>query len=341
MAPLAHTLVLLAMVMATTTNKVKFLGMPQGSSIGNGGGCRHAMTELLPALKHLEFQQNPLFARVWVKAAAEWQRRGAPVTPLPSEQAIALMAYTMKDMYNEFNNAVHMVGRSRQEYRDNFHFKALHFLLTQAVSTLRDAEKGLCMQSFRKVCGVPFKAKLGDTIHFGELVAISINETTRRCPWKQTFFQVYTCQSVKIGLFSHNSLNCEILIPPFETLEVTQVTETEDETVIQLRSTGTSSNDDCVWLPGDTTGDSPVWEQGHPVLGTPIEGMGTGATMTGQRDGDPHIWKRTETALPWEEQGQGQGQSLFQPYGSVSLAPFHLGRLLLATTALAVATRIL
>ncbi|NXP41910.1 NARE ribosyltransferase, partial [Leiothrix lutea] len=264
MAPLAHTLALLAMVMATMANEVKPLDMARVSSIGSGGGCRRAMTELLPALKRSEFQQNPLFARVWAEAAAEWQRWGPLESPLSPDQATAIMAYTMKDVYKEFNDAVRVAGRSRQEYRDNFHFKTLHVLLIQAMARLRDAQKGQCMEVFRRVCGVQFEAKRGDIVHFGELFSSLLSETTANCSWKETLFKVYTCQGVDVSFFSHNSLNCGILIPPFEIFEVTQVTKTGDKAVIQLRSTGTSSNDDCEWLEGDTTGDS-LGGRGHPL----------------------------------------------------------------------------
>ncbi|TRZ09750.1 hypothetical protein HGM15179_017360 [Zosterops borbonicus] len=238
-SPLAHTLALLAIVMATMAIKVT----PRQISAHTGYG--HAMTELSPALNHSEFQQNPLFAQVWVKAAAEWQRRGPPESPLSPEQATAIVAYTMKDMYKEFNNAVRMAGRSYQQYRDNFHFKTLHVLLTQALATLRDAQNGACQEILQKVCGVRFEAKRGDTLRFGEIASMSLNETTGNCSGKETLFQVYTCQGVDISFFSDNSQSWGVLIPPFETFEVTQVKETGDKAVIQLRSTRTCSFDDC------------------------------------------------------------------------------------------------
>ncbi|XP_066062035.1 NAD(P)(+)--arginine ADP-ribosyltransferase 2-like [Chamaea fasciata] len=273
MAPLVGNLALLAMVMATMAIEV----MPRYSSTASDMGCQRAMTELLPALNYSEFQKNPLFARVWVKAMAEWQRWGAPESPLSPAQATAIMAYTMKDMYQEFNAAMRVARHSPQEYRDNFHFKTLHFLLTQAVATLRDAQKWKCTELHQKVCGVQFEAKHGDIVHFGEFLSTLLSETSGNCSWKVTFLHVYTCQGVDIGFFSDNSLNCGLLIPPFETFEVTQITKTRDKAVIYLRSTGTHSINDCEWLQG----------------------------------------------------------------GSISMAPFHLGGFLLATTVMAVATGIL
>ncbi|TRZ10083.1 hypothetical protein HGM15179_017017, partial [Zosterops borbonicus] len=72
---------------------------------------------------------------------AEWQSHGSRVSPLSSpDQAIAIMAYTMPDVHRDFNAAVRVAGRSPQQYRKNFHYKMLHFLLTQALRTLRDAQ---------------------------------------------------------------------------------------------------------------------------------------------------------------------------------------------------------
>ncbi|XP_039569285.1 GPI-linked NAD(P)(+)--arginine ADP-ribosyltransferase 1-like [Passer montanus] len=116
MATLAHTLALLAM--ATTAVEMIPLDMAQDSFDDQYRGCGPAMTAALPALNSSEFQQNPVFAQAWSKATAEWQRRGSPLSPLASPaQAIALMAYTMKDVYKKFNDAVRVAGRSSQEYR--------------------------------------------------------------------------------------------------------------------------------------------------------------------------------------------------------------------------------
>uniref|UniRef100_A0A8C3QMZ0 NAD(P)(+)--arginine ADP-ribosyltransferase n=1 Tax=Cyanoderma ruficeps TaxID=181631 RepID=A0A8C3QMZ0_9PASS len=265
------------MTVATVAIEVKPLDMAQDSFDDQYRGCGPAMTAALPALNRSEFQKNPLFAQVWVKAAAKWQMRGPPDSPLSPAQATAIMAYMMDDLHKEFNSALRAAGRSPQEYQDNFHFKTFHFLLTQALGTLRDALKGECKELLHQICGVQFKAKRGDTVRFGEFTSMLLNETTGECPGKETLLQVCTCQGVEIRYFSDNLQNWGVLIPPYETFEVTQVTETRDKAVIQLRSSGTYSKYNCEWLKG----------------------------------------------------------------GSISMTPFHLGGLLLATTALALATGIL
>ncbi|NXL71462.1 NARE ribosyltransferase, partial [Leptocoma aspasia] len=251
---LLWTLALLAMTVATTAITVVPLDMAWDSFDDQYRGCGHAMTQLLPALNHFEFQQNPLFARVWVNAVTQWQRRGPPVTPLSPAQAIALMTYTMKDMYKVFNAAVRVAGRSRQEYQDNFHFKTLHFLLTDALATLRDARGPPCHRVFRGVRGVRFEARRGDAVRFGQFTSTSLHKEIAQQFGTDTVFQVQTCQGVDIREFSSNPSEEEVLIPPFETFEVTNVTQEGDRAWIQLCSTGTFSRYRCEWLRRDIMG---------------------------------------------------------------------------------------
>ncbi|NXK70987.1 NARE ribosyltransferase, partial [Sylvietta virens] len=257
MAPLARALALLAMAVATTANQV----LPQDKTLDTFDdqyqGCRPAMIEALPALNRSEFQQNNLFAQVWVKAAAEWQKRGPPVSPLSPDQATAIMAYTMVDLYMEFNNATRTAGSSPRQYRDNFHFKTLHFLLTDALATLRDAQAGHCLDVFLQDCEGLSEAKDGDTVRFVQFSVTSLSKPTQQCPGKEMLFQVHTCHGVEIASFSEQPQHWNVvLIPPFETFKVTEVTQQGNKEVIQLSSSGTYSKYNCEYLKGDATGDS-------------------------------------------------------------------------------------
>ncbi|NXU96913.1 NRT2 ribosyltransferase, partial [Cettia cetti] len=258
MAPLAHTLALLAMTVATAAIEVVPLDMALDSFDDRYWECGAAMTAALPALNRSEFQQNPLLAKVWVKAAAKWQSWGPPETALSPDQATAIVAFTMDDLHIAFNDAVRVAGSSPQQYRDNFHFKTLHFLLTQAQATLRDvlAPAGECHNVLQQVCGVQFGASRGQRVRFGEFRLMSLSKPTDKCSGKETVFHVHTCHSVDIKFFAVHLQNLRVVIPPFETFEVTEVIQQGDKTVIHLRSTGTFSKYNCEWLKGDTTGDS-------------------------------------------------------------------------------------
>uniref|UniRef100_A0A8C5NNU7 NAD(P)(+)--arginine ADP-ribosyltransferase n=1 Tax=Junco hyemalis TaxID=40217 RepID=A0A8C5NNU7_JUNHY len=265
MAPLAQTLALLAMAMATTavtTVNVIPLDMAPDSFDDQYQGCGPAMKAALLTLSGSEFQQNKEFAEVWVKAAAKWQSRGPPVSPLSPDQATAIMAFTMT---RTFNDAVRVVGRSRQLYQDNFHFKTLHFLLTDALATLRDAQKGQCRDAFLKVCNIRFETQRGDTVRFSQFMPVFPSKQIGECPSErlETVVKLHTCHGVEIQFFSEHREPAIVLIPPFETFDVTQYTQEGDKAQIRLQSTGTFSKYNCEWLGGNTTGDS--WgEWGQP-----------------------------------------------------------------------------
>ncbi|XP_030820791.1 GPI-linked NAD(P)(+)--arginine ADP-ribosyltransferase 1-like [Camarhynchus parvulus] len=129
MALLAQTLALLAMTVTTAAIKVVPLDMARDSFDEQYQGCTPAMITALPGLNHFEFQVNPLFTQTRVKAEAAWHKRGI---------------------------------------LENFHFKTLHFLLTQALVTLRHAQNGQCHHVFRGVHDVRFQARCGQKVRFGQ-----------------------------------------------------------------------------------------------------------------------------------------------------------------------------
>uniref|UniRef100_A0A8C5J1V8 NAD(P)(+)--arginine ADP-ribosyltransferase n=1 Tax=Junco hyemalis TaxID=40217 RepID=A0A8C5J1V8_JUNHY len=215
--------------------KVVPLDMARDSFDDQYRGCSPAMMAVLPALHNFEFQVNPLFTQTWVKAEAEWRKRGSPVSPLASPaQAVALMAYTTKDIYKDFNAAVRVAGHSRQEYRNNFHFKTLHFLLTKQ-----------CHHVFRGVHDVRFQARRGQKVRFGQFTSTSLSKEVAQKYGTDTIFEVQTCHGVDIQAFSFYLSNQEVLIPPYETFKVTKITRNGKKAWITLRSSGTYSKHNC------------------------------------------------------------------------------------------------
>ncbi|XP_037982894.1 NAD(P)(+)--arginine ADP-ribosyltransferase 2-like, partial [Motacilla alba alba] len=226
--------------------KVVPLDMAKDSFDDQYRGCGPAMIAELPHLYSFEHVMNYVFANGWYHADAEWKKRGSPVSPLATPwHGIVLMAYTSQDVYKEFNAAMRMAGRSLQEYRNSFHFKTLHFLLTQAVVTLRHAQKAKCHHVFRGVRDIRFQAQKGRKVRFGQFASASPHKEVALHFGTDTIFEVYTCHGVNIQKFSMYPGEEEVLIPPFETFEVTKVIRNGKRSRIWLRSAGTFSKYNC------------------------------------------------------------------------------------------------
>ncbi|XP_014749775.1 PREDICTED: GPI-linked NAD(P)(+)--arginine ADP-ribosyltransferase 1, partial [Sturnus vulgaris] len=251
MALLALTVALLAVPVATMAMEEVALDMAPASFDDQYRDCGLAMSRALPALKRSDFQNNAEFARVWPEAESKWQGRESRVSPLSPAQASAITAYTMNYLYKDFNEKVSVAGISPQQYRQNFHYKTLHFLLTDALATLRDAGKGQkCHCVVRGVNDKVFKAKLGATVRFGRFTSASLCENVAQGFGTHTVFRVRTCQGASIREFSEYPDEDEVLIPPFETFNVTKVIPKGDEVEIHLNSTGTYSKYNCEWVTG-------------------------------------------------------------------------------------------
>ncbi|XP_059724657.1 GPI-linked NAD(P)(+)--arginine ADP-ribosyltransferase 1-like [Haemorhous mexicanus] len=281
------TLPLLAMTAMTTATTgvppggtatpVVALDMAPDSFDDQYRGCGRAMAAELPALNRSELQRGGHWAEGWALAAAQWRVRPSPRSPrspLSPAQAMALLAYTAPvPLHRTFNAAVRAAGRSRREYRDNFHFKTLHFLLSQALVALRDARGPRCHRAFRGVRGLRFAARRGDLVRFGHFASASLRNESSWSFGTDATFQVLTCQGVAIREFSFFPHEEEVLIPPFETFEVTDVTnvtEGGDKVRIRLRSIGTVSKYNCEWLREQRCGDGPcVFDTGRSVPRTP------------------------------------------------------------------------
>ncbi|NWZ88678.1 NRT2 ribosyltransferase, partial [Poecile atricapillus] len=251
MSPLAVTLALLAVTAVTAKVQKVSLDMAEDSFDDQYRGCRDTITADLPNLRSAEFQKNPLLAQVWAKATATWRKRGLPKTDLSPDQAIAIMAYTRNELYKEFNAATHQAGSSALWYHQKFHYKTLHFLLTDAVATLRGPR---CRCVFRGVEGRRFFAWPGQTIRFGQFTSTSLCRRVAQGFGKDTVFQVNTCHGADIQNFSKYPDEQEVLVPPFETFQVTKVTQVGKTRLIYLNSTGTFSKYNCEWLRGDSVG---------------------------------------------------------------------------------------
>ncbi|NXQ98290.1 NARE ribosyltransferase, partial [Sagittarius serpentarius] len=240
-------------------------------------GCSRMMEEELEELNRTEFANNSVYAEAWTLAAAEWRSRWGRVPQPPAlrpEQAVALLAYTLQGpLHRAFNAAVREAGRSRREYLGAFRFKALHFLLSEALRALRAARPRRCHQVYRGVQGIRFTARHRQSVRFGHFTSTSLRNESTLPFGRDTFFSVETCYGVPIRDFFFPEEE-EVLIPPFETFEVTNIARDGDRALIQLRSQDALSTYNCELVKETRCKSRPcVFSAGRRVPGDP-----------------PHLW---------------------------------------------------
>ncbi|KAF4794473.1 hypothetical protein TURU_101827 [Turdus rufiventris] len=249
MALLALTLALLAMTVATRTIEEKPLDMAPDSFDDQYQGCGPAMKAELPALNRSDLQKNCLLAKVWSWAVGYWQYLGSPASPLLTpDQVITFLSYTMIYLHYDFNDQVRVGGRSPQEYRDNFHYKMLHFLMTDALATHRAAQGQKCHCVLLQPDRYKWKASVGDTVRFGQFMGSQHCENDTYRSRITMGLKVQTCHGADINEFWAKTNKSFVLIPPFEKFKVTKVIKDGENVEIHLNSIGTYSKYNCEWL---------------------------------------------------------------------------------------------
>ncbi|NXS53862.1 NARE ribosyltransferase, partial [Brachypteracias leptosomus] len=233
-------------------NTVKEMDMAPNCFDDQYRGCSRMMEEELAELNRTEFARNRVYAKAWASAAREWQRRQDKVPrPLRPELAIALLTYTQESpLSSQFNEAVREAGRSRQFYLRNFHFKVLHFLLSEALRALRDLDPQRCYNVYRGVHKIRFTAPHHQTVRFGHFTSASLKQSSAQYFGRDTFFLVETCYGVPIQNFSFYPNKEEVLIPPFESFKVLNVARNRERAVIQLCSQAARSTYNCTFVEG-------------------------------------------------------------------------------------------
>ncbi|PKK17720.1 erythroblast NAD(P)(+)--arginine ADP-ribosyltransferase [Columba livia] len=96
--------------------------------------------------------------------------------------------------------------------------------------------------------GIRFTARSWQSIRFGHFTSASLRYESTQNFGQDTFFSMETCYGVPIRDFSSFPEEEEVLIPPFESFEVTSVTRNGSRALIQLRSQAANSTYNCEFV---------------------------------------------------------------------------------------------
>ncbi|CAB1327004.1 unnamed protein product, partial [Coregonus sp. 'balchen'] len=215
-------------------------------------GCRKNMlcevtNKFLPEVKNVD--RN--FKDAWEDAMKLYNNNHkSNVEQLSNDHLRAIHVYVnpQRMIYVPFNEATRSLGKS---YKTHFKYHSLHFLLSDALRILNEAQGKQCVKTFRGAT-VAYQGKEDDTMRFGQFASSTTDELVAKiyANWK-TCFKITTCFGASLAGFSQLEDENEVLIPPYEVFKIAKVTknkvleeknkvnENECEIVYELESTET------------------------------------------------------------------------------------------------------
>ncbi|XP_007438947.1 erythroblast NAD(P)(+)--arginine ADP-ribosyltransferase-like [Python bivittatus] len=235
----------------STRFKNKELDMALDSFDDQYNRCVSQMEQELPALLSSELDMNHIYRDSWQKAVKKWDEiKEHIVLPrgLQPLHATAVLAYTENSLFRDFNQAVRKAGRSRKAYKDKFHYKSFHYLLTRAVKIIRKSSTLKSRMVYRGMEPQTLTAKRSKAVRFGQFASSSLDRSTAERFGTKTFFTITTSYGAFIDGLSFIPKEMEVLIPPFETFKVVSFTKTKNGNNITLEASGIFSRYNCEFL---------------------------------------------------------------------------------------------
>lgn len=211
-------------------------------------GCREkAMkTYIHSGLLKQELNKSKTFQEAWSKNTG----CSKLIPGGEKEHTAALSTYSQADSYlmDTFNQAVETMGGNASIYENDFHFKALHFLLMDSMTLLKPKE---CKTAYWVPENEDLPAK-GSTVRFGSFVSVTLNYE-----WVLEnveiaglgLFNVTTCFFVNLGSNVCGADKDELLLSPAEVFTVeevaTKMVDDEEYTEVVLKHSKLNSTHNC------------------------------------------------------------------------------------------------
>uniref|UniRef100_A0A3P9JTA2 NAD(P)(+)--arginine ADP-ribosyltransferase n=1 Tax=Oryzias latipes TaxID=8090 RepID=A0A3P9JTA2_ORYLA len=193
-----------------------------------------------------EKNKNEKFRAAWNEA----EMTTSLTTILSRPELVAIYVYTnaLTKIYSDLNKEVRELGT---KYKTGFNFHSLHYFLTSALKKLDKKKEGKCYTAYRRTTASFSQDVLNKEIRFGYFTSSSQYplESSQSKELEKDFgnkscFVIETCFGADISPYSKfRDEEAEILIPPYEVFEVTNIEtiakkkELPCEVVYTLKST--------------------------------------------------------------------------------------------------------
>lgn len=217
-------------------------------------GCKSEVAAtMIDVFGVFEWNFNKNFANAWALVENQIQR---PVPePLTEDHSISLQMYTnqkTKLIQRDFTNVLRY---GKDVYNTpGFRFHYFYFYLIDAIQRLHQIQT-TCVTTYYGT-GKQYQMKVNHTLmRFGQFVWAQQDKNLLLPENKISCFEIFTCFGADISDFSAVSVKGQILIPPYEVFEITDVQSksTWCDVIYKLRSTKIPrSNFNCKMNLGQT-----------------------------------------------------------------------------------------
>ncbi|XP_066505552.1 NAD(P)(+)--arginine ADP-ribosyltransferase 1-like isoform X2 [Hoplias malabaricus] len=246
-------LILLPGLSCSTTAEVRMLDMAPNAVDATFSKCHDNMLQAVTnGLLQQELEAREDFKHMWRNPGGTCEKQIFGATPY---HLAALQAYGNSGVKFRklFNDMVQTKGSNNKTYNNEFPFKSLHFLLTDALKILNHGKR--CYTVYYGT-GNKYTVETGKEVRFGRFIHPRIQESLEieatGLEGEGTLFNITSCSVVNVENYTCTSEEIEQLISPYEvfTVQSTEHISNDDSEykLITLTHSGFLSYHDCYYL---------------------------------------------------------------------------------------------
>ncbi|XP_049577163.1 T-cell ecto-ADP-ribosyltransferase 2 isoform X2 [Syngnathus scovelli] len=203
-------------------------------------GCRD---DTMEKLIRSDVLQQELSQDVGFMAA--WSNKCSTLLPGGTkEHTSALLAFVNGNpaFKKAFNDAVETMGVNASTYEEHFHYKSLHFLLTDA---MRLVTQKTCKNVYR-ISRAQYEVEKGARVRFGRFTTVQSDTSLKEDVEGGVYFNITTCFYINLEGFCGLTEDVAILSPAEEfTVEDVKRGDDGDYTEVILKHSKLKATDDC------------------------------------------------------------------------------------------------